>query len=106
MISFDDFKKMELKVARIAEVKEHPSADKLYILEVEIAGEKKQIIAGVKEHYTPEELTGKNIAVVTNLEPATIRGVESSGMMLAASDGSTMSILVLDRDMPTGSTIK
>lgn len=106
MITYDDFKKIELKTAKILEVKDHPSADKLYVMEIDLGSEKRQIVAGIKNHYTPEELVGKSIAVVTNLEPATIRGVESKAMLLAASGDNKLAILTLDRDLSPGSSVK
>jgi len=105
MITFDDFKKLEIKVAQIKEVKPHPNADKLYILSIDIGNGTKDIIAGIKEHYTEKELIGKKIAVVNNLEPVKIRGIESSAMLLAAKDDGNLSILVTDKDIAAGSTI-
>ena len=106
MINLDDFKKVELKIAKIVDVREHPEADRLYIIDVEIGQEKRQLVAGIREHYKPEDLKGKTVAVVANLEPATIRGVESNGMILAASDGETVSVLTTDKDISSGSAIK
>jgi len=106
MITFDEFKKIEIKTAKILSVKDHPDADRLYVVDVDLGNEKRQIVAGIKKHYTPEELIGKDVAVIVNLEPATIRGVESNGMLLAASDSEMLSILTLDRGLPPGSTIK
>lgn len=106
MITYDDFKKVELKTAKILDVKDHPSADKLYVMEIDLGSEKRQIVAGIKNYYTPGELAGKNIVVVTNLEPATIRGVESKAMLLAASDDNTLAILTLDKDIAPGASIK
>jgi len=105
MITFDDFKKLEIKVAQIKEVKPHPNADKLYILSIDIGNGTKDIIAGIKEHYAEKELIGKKIVVVNNLEPVKIRGIESSAMLLAAKDGGNLSILVTDKDIATGSLI-
>lgn len=106
MITYDDFKKVEFKTAKILEVKNHPSADKLYVMEIDLGSEKRQIVAGIKNYYTPEELIGKNIVVVTNLEPATIRGVESKAMLLAASNDNRLAILTLDKDLAPGAVIK
>jgi len=106
MITFDEFKKIEIKTAKILSVKDHPDADRLYVVDVDLGNEKRQIVAGIKKHYTPEELIGKDVAVIVNLEPANIRGVESNGMLLAASDSEMLSILTLDRGLPPGSTIK
>ena len=105
-ITYDDFKKVELKTAKIIDVKDHPQADKLYIVTVDLGTEKKDVVAGIKKFYSPDELKGKNVAVVCNLQPAVIRGVESSAMILAASSGDTLSVLTLDKDMPAGSGIK
>ncbi|MFH1867662.1 MAG: methionine--tRNA ligase subunit beta [Candidatus Omnitrophota bacterium] len=106
MVTFDEFKKLDIRTAKIIDVRDHPSADKLYVVDVEIGEDKRQIVAGIKKYYTPQDLIGKNIAVITNLEPALIRGVESNGMLLAASDDNNLSVLTLDKDMPSGSTIR
>lgn len=105
MVKFDDFKKLELRIARIKDVELHPNADKLYVLKVDIGGEERQMVAGVREHYKPEELKGRNVVVIINIDPATIRGVESQGMMLAAKDSKGLSILVPDKEIETGSSI-
>ncbi|MBU3912369.1 MAG: methionine--tRNA ligase subunit beta [Candidatus Omnitrophica bacterium] len=106
MISFDDFKKIGLKIARIKEVKEHPNADKLYILKVDLGTEEREVVAGIKKAYSPEELQGRLVVLVDNLQPATIRGVESNGMVLATQDGDTMAILSPDKDISPGSIVK
>lgn len=77
------FGKLDLKVAKIEKAEPHPNADKLYVLEVDVGTEKRTLCAGLKEHYTPEELEGKLIVIVANLEPAKLRGVMSEGMLLA-----------------------
>lgn len=105
MLLFDDFKKMDLRVARVLDVKEHPDADKLYVLQIEVGDSTKQIVAGLREHYSKEELIGRKIVVINNLEPATIRGEESNGMLLAASDNSTPVILVPEKDVSSGAQI-
>jgi len=106
MITFDEFKKIEIKTAKILGVKDHPEADKLYIIDIDLGDEKRQIVAGIKKHYVPEELVGKDIVVVVNLEPVVIRGVESNAMLLAGSNNEALSILTLDRELPSGSLIK
>lgn len=106
MVTFDEFRKLEIKTAKVLEVKDHPSADKLYVVDIDLGSEKRQIVAGIKKYYNPQDLVGKNIIVVTNLEPATIRGVESKAMLLAASDDKTLSLLTLDKDMPPGSSVR
>jgi len=106
LITFDEFKRIEIKTAKILDVRDHPDADKLYIVDIDLGSEKRQIVAGIKKHYTPQELIGKDVAVIVNLQPAIIRGVESNGMLLAASDSEMLSILTLDKSLPSGSTIK
>lgn len=105
MVSFNDFKKMDIRVAEIKDVKDHPDADKLYVVEINIGTETKSIVAGVKNHYKPDELIGKKVIVLANMEPATIRGVESSAMILAAKDGDALSVLITEKDLPVGSKI-
>jgi methionyl-tRNA synthetase len=105
-ISFDEFQKMDLRVGTIQKVENHPDADKLYVLEID-TGEKKQIIAGIKEFYGKEDLEGKQVIVVNNLEPAKLRGKESQGMMLAAEDeDGNVSLLTTDKKMKNGSKIR
>jgi methionyl-tRNA synthetase len=107
MINYEDFAKVELKVGKILEAADHPNADKLYILKVDIGeGVVVQLVAGVKNYYKPEELTGKLVVVVVNLEPKLLRGVESNGMVLAANAGENLAILTLDREIPPGTKIK
>jgi methionyl-tRNA synthetase len=84
-ISIDDFAKVELKTAKVLEVEKVEGADKLLRLQIKVGEENRQIVAGIAEHYSPEELVGKKIVVVANLKPAVIRGVESNGMLLAVS---------------------
>jgi len=86
-VTFEDFAKLDLRVARIVESEPHPNADRLLRLRVDDGtGEPRQICAGVREHYEPEQLVGRLIVIVANLEPRKIRGEESRGMLLAASD--------------------
>ena len=84
MVSFEDFKKIELKVARILEAEEVENSEKLLKLKIDI-GEERQLLAGIKKFYRPEELVGREIVVVANLEPKKLMGLESQGMLLAAS---------------------
>lgn len=87
MIAFDDFAKVDLRVAKIVEAENHPNADRLLKLQLDDgSGEPRQICAGIKGHYEAADLVGKHIVIVANLEPRTIRGEESRGMLLAASD--------------------
>ena len=106
MISFDDFKKLDLRVAKVLEVKDHPNADRLYVLKVLVDEEEKQIVAGVRQFYSHEDLEGRHIVIVNNLEPVTLRGEESNGMMLAAKrDDGMPVILVPEREVSPGSLI-
>ena len=105
MVSFEDFKKLDLCIAEIVEVNDHPNADKLYILKIRLGEEMKQIVAGVRSSYDKETLKGKKIAVINNLEPVMIRGEESNGMLLAANDNGSPIILVPERDVPSGAKI-
>ncbi|MFH1400410.1 MAG: methionine--tRNA ligase [Nanoarchaeota archaeon] len=87
---------LDLRVARIEDVQDHPKADKLYILQIDLGSQKRQLVAGLRSHYTKEELQGKHIVVVANLQPASLRGVESQGMLLAADDGKQVGLLTTD----------
>jgi len=105
-ITFDDFLKVDLRVAEIKVCEDVEGADKLYKLTIDI-GEERTIVAGIKLYYSKEELVGKKIAVVANLEPRKLRGILSHGMLLAASneDKSSVVLLTLDKDIPNGSRI-
>ena len=95
-IAYDDFAKVELRVAKVLEARPHPNADKLMLLQIDVGGEPKQIVAGIRAHYTPEQLVGKLIVVVNNLQPAMLRGETSEGMLLAASSGEKVILLSPD----------
>ncbi len=104
-LSFEDFKKAELRIAKILDAQEIPGADRLWKLQIDVGSEKKEIVAGIKESYTREALLGRSIVVVNNLAPSIIRGVESKGMLLAAKQGATLALLGLDKDLPPGSLV-
>jgi methionyl-tRNA synthetase len=106
MVTFEEFKKLELKVGEIKEVKDHPNADRLYIITVGLGDKTKQVVAGIKTAYKKEDLLGKQVVVVDNLEPAVLRGVESQGMLLAASDETGMAIISPERKIKLGSIVK
>jgi len=105
MISFNEFKKMEMKVGEVVKVADHPNADKLIVMQVKIGDEERQVVAGLKQWYQAEDLQGKKIVVVTNLEPAVLRGEKSEGMLLAAQDGDNVVILVPEKDVASGSPV-
>jgi methionyl-tRNA synthetase len=106
-ITFDEFKKLDLRVAEIKAVEEIAGADKIYKLQIDLGGEQRELVAGIKLHYQPAELIGKKIIVLANLEPRTIRGVTSHGMLLAASneDKSSVVILTIEKDIPSGAKV-
>src|SRR3954470_1798457 len=95
-VTYDDFAKIELRVAKVLEARPHPNADKLLLLQIDVGDEQKQIVAGIRQHYTPEQLVGKLIVVVNNLQPAMLRGESSNGMLLAATSGEKVVVLTPD----------
>ncbi|MFB3893135.1 MAG: methionine--tRNA ligase subunit beta [Phycisphaerae bacterium] len=111
-IPYDDFAKLDLRVGRVLEAKAHPNADRLICMTVDMGTEKRQIIAGIKAWYAPEELVGKLVVVVANLAPRKMRGLESNGMVLAATGAEptadnpgSVVILTTDREAPPGSRV-
>jgi methionyl-tRNA synthetase len=106
MATYEDFRKIELKIARIKEVSDHPNADRLYVIIVEVGDKTKQIVAGIRNFYKKEDLIGREVILVDNLDPAVLRGVESQGMLLAASDDKGISIVTPDREVALGSIVK
>jgi methionine--tRNA ligase beta chain len=105
MISIEDFRKVELRVATIKSAEPHPNADKLLVLQVDLGDEQRQICAGIRGQYAPEELLGKQIVVVANLETAKLRGLDSQGMLLAASDDGRVVILTPEKSVAPGSKV-
>ena len=105
MATLDDFKKLRLRVGRILEVQDHPHADRLYVLTVDIGETKKTVVAGIRLYYSKEALQGKYCVLVDNLDVAVIRGVESQGMLLAVKDDQHLSIVTVEKDMALGSPV-
>ncbi len=105
-INFEDFAKLDLRVATVLECVAHPNADKLLLLKVDIAGEARQICAGLRAHYQPEQLVGKQIIVVANLAPRQMRGQISQGMLLAATDPATSRVIFVTPSEAVGSGAK
>lgn len=105
-ITFDNFKNMDLRVAEIRSCEDIEGADKIYKLTIDI-GEERTIVAGIKQFYTKDELIGKKIVVVSNLEPRMLKGIASHGMLLAAStsDRSSLTLVTVDKDIPNGSKV-
>lgn len=106
MISFDEFKKVELKVAKVLEAERVEGSDKLLKLKISLGSEERQIISGIGKAYEPADMIGKNIIIVSNLEPRQLMGLESQGMILAASDDNGPAILVPDREIPPGTEVR
>lgn len=105
-IKVDDFAKVELKVGTIIDCQPHPKADKLLVEQIDFGGSTLQVVSGIAQHYEPSELIGKQVVVVTNLEPVKLRGVESQGMILCADDGEQLAIVSPDKLMNPTSTVR
>ena len=107
VISFDQVMAVNLKTAKILEAEKVEGTDKLMKLQLEVGEERRQIVAGIALHYKAEELPGKTIVIVANLKPAKLRGIESQGMLLAASIGDKLTLITTDSDLPTtGANVK
>lgn len=106
IITLDEFKRVQIRVATIRAVERIPKSDKLYKLTVDLGTETCTLVAGIAETYTPEELIGRQIAVIVNLQPATIRGVVSEGMLLAVDVEGKAVLLSPDREVPNGSIVR
>lgn len=101
-ITIDDFDKINLKVAEVISVEDHPNADKLLVLKLKLGDETRQVVSGIKKYYNREELLGKKVVVVTNLKPIKLRGVESHGMVLAAACDGKLTLVSTLEDIPSG----
>lgn len=102
MITFEDFEKIDLRLAKIIAAEKIDGSDKLLKIKAQIGNEERQIIAGIGKFYTPENLIDKIIVVVFNLEPRMIMGLESQAMLLAVKDNNELSLIVPDKIMPSG----
>lgn len=105
MINFDDFSKLDLRIGKILEIEVHPDAEKLYLLKVDIGEKTISLVAGMKPFYSSEDLLGKLIVVLVNLEPRNIRGFLSEGMLLAAQSKDDVSLIISDKEIIPGSLI-
>jgi len=105
-ISYEDFKRLDLRVAKILEAERVENSEKLIKLQIDLGEEKRQIIAGIGHFYNPEDLINKQIVLVCNLEPKALMGLESQGMLLAASNKDQISLLIPDQEIPAGSVVK
>ncbi len=104
-VSFSDWKKLDIRTARIESVEEVPGKDKLLKLSIDLGSEKRTVVAGIKQFYSKDDLVGKPIVFLSNLEPKKIAGIESNGMILAVGGrqaGDELSILMPDKKMPLG----
>ncbi|MFP5493001.1 methionine--tRNA ligase [Parvimonas sp. G1641] len=105
LITIDDFAKVELKVGKIIDCQPHPKADRLLVSKIDIGDEVRTIVSGIRKFYNEKDLIGKKVIVVTNLKPVNLRGVESNGMILAASDEENLSVLTILNDIKEGSKV-
>jgi methionyl-tRNA synthetase len=106
MITLEQFQAIELRVATVTAAEPHPNADRLLVLRVDLGGEQRQIVAGIRAHYDPAALVGTQVVVVANLAPATLRGVESQGMLLAASGDGRLAVVRPDGPVPAGAVVR
>jgi methionyl-tRNA synthetase len=105
-ITIDDFKKVQLRVGKVLECTEHANANKLLVLKVDLGnGEVRQVVSGIKQWYQPAQLVGKSVVLVANLAPAQLRGVQSQGMILAATSGDQVIVLTPEKDAAPGSKV-
>ena len=104
-ISFEEWKKVDLRIAKIIDVKDHPNADKLYVIKISLGNEERTIVAGIKPWYKKEELIGKKVVIVANLQPKNLRGIESKGMLLAAEYENNVVLLTIDKDIAEGAKV-
>lgn len=105
-ISYADFGRVDLRVAKVVEAERVEGTDRLLKLQIDLPEGRRQIVAGIAEHYSPDEMVGRDVVVVANLAPASIRGHESRGMLLAASHGTELVLVGLDRSLPPGAKVK
>ncbi len=106
MITFDDFKKMDMRIGKVLSAEKVEGTDKLMKIEIDLGTEKRQLVAGIANIYEPLSLIGKEIPVLMNLEPRKIRGIESQGMILAVDVGGKPVIMHPEREVPPGSIIR
>src|SRR5690606_26567761 len=106
-ITIDDFAKVELRVVTVEKAEPHPNADKLLVLTVRLGAETRTVVSGIKAHYAPEDLVGRKLVLVTNLQPAQLRGRERQAMLLAAEDDDgQLSLVTLEKDLADGSEVR
>ncbi|MEK7583542.1 MAG: methionine--tRNA ligase subunit beta [Patescibacteria group bacterium] len=106
MITYEDFAKLELKIATIKTAERVDGSEKLLKLQLDLGSEERQVVSGIAKSYEPEQLIGKQIVMIANLEPRSLMGIESNGMLLAASDESGPILLIPEKSVPPGTGIK
>ncbi|KAB3531820.1 methionine--tRNA ligase [Alkaliphilus serpentinus] len=104
-ITIDDFDKVELRVAKVLSAESHPKADKLLVLKLQVGKETRQVVSGIAKYYKPQDLVGKSVILVANLKPVKLRGIESQGMVLAASANDKLVLATVDGDIASGTLI-
>ena len=105
-LSIEDFLRVELKVARVEAAEEVPKSSKLVKLTVDLGGERRPVVAGIRKSYAPEQLVGRQVVIVANLQPAKLMGIESQGMVLAASLDGDAVLLRPDGEVPAGTRVR
>lgn len=105
-VSLEEFQQLDLRIGTVVQAEDHPNADRLVVLQVDLGTERRQLVAGIKQTYAPATLIGKQVLVVANLKPAMLRGVESQGMVLASHDDTRLALLTPDAPLKPGSIVK
>lgn len=105
-VKINDWEKLDVRIGKVLEVKDHPNADKLYVLKVGFGDHERQIVSGIREVYTKDKLKNKKFAFIINLEPVNLRGEKSEGMILAAVEGKKIALLKPDKTIKEGSKIE
>ena len=106
MVSYEEFAKLDIRIAHVKKVEDIPGSKKLYKLTIDLGDGERTLVAGLKGHYSPKELEGRKIVVLANLEPKKMMGVTSQGMLLAAEDGENVALLMPDRDVKVGARVR
>lgn len=106
MVTFEDFKKLDIRIGKVLSAERVEGTDKLVRLEIDLGKEKRQLVAGIAEVYEPESLIGKELPILVNLEPREFRGIESQGMILAVDVDGKPVLLHPDEEVPPGSTVR
>lgn len=106
MITIEQFKQIDLRIGTVVAAEPHPHADRLLVLQIDLGSERRQLVAGIRAHYDPGALVGRQVVVVANLEPAVLRGVESQGMLLAAAGTERTVLLGPDVPVPPGTVVR